>query len=226
MLLIKELEAAARGSGRLQELFDARSSSDGSTALLVALANGGGLPSVVHLLALGSDIFAVKDNGDNALYCAIKGVNPGMVELVAGLAPGLAVLKTKGGRAPAATALSRCNGSLANCVNPVPTIKLLKLVSLGGQDGAPLIARVLSSHLPLTDNEWEAVPLNCPGLGPVLPAALAHSEAQAGRVVRCMCAADKQRLHVLALTLGRVQRAHRLSLPAPVVKDWLSMFDH
>jgi hypothetical protein len=67
------------------------------------------------------------------------------------------------------------------------------------------------------------VPLPCPGLGRALPAALAHSEAQARRLVQRLPSADAERLQVAALALARAQRRLHLSLPLAIVWRLLAL---
>ena len=51
--------------------------------------------------------------------------------------------------------------------------------------------------------DWTLVPSPCPGVGVALPAALACSADQAAQVVRRLSAAERARLRIGALCLGR-----------------------
>lgn len=82
---------------------------------------------------------------------------------------------------------------------------------------APLAARQ-----PLTPVEWARVPVPCPGLSAALPAVLARSEAEAGHLVRCLPAADRQRLRTAAQCIRRVERRWRLSLPSELLRPLLA----
>jgi hypothetical protein len=86
-----------------------------------------------------------------------------------------------------------------------------------------LFAHVIAARLPLSAAEWNRVPSPCPGLGRGLPAALQHSQEQARQLLRCLPAAEADRLRAAALALVRAQRRNRVSLPAPVLGRILSL---
>jgi hypothetical protein len=69
------------------------------------------------------------------------------------------------------------------------------------------------------------MPVPCHGLGRSLPAALAHSSAQASRLVQHLPSADALRLCTIALCLLRAQQRWGVSLPAHIVWMFLAQFD-
>ncbi|PRW20255.1 hypothetical protein C2E21_9214 [Chlorella sorokiniana] len=83
----------------------------------------------------------------------------------------------------------------------------------------------LVAHHALTPAQWARVPNPCPGLGRALPAMLRRSEAEAGRLVARLPAADWQRLRTGAASLHRAQKQLDIDLPAPLVRHILSIFD-
>lgn len=76
-----------------------------------------------------------------------------------------------------------------------------------------LFSDAVASHLPLSVAEWSLVPETCPGLSRALPAVLPHGHEQAGQLVRRLTQADKARLRTAALSMARVQKLARASLP-------------
>ena len=76
----------------------------------------------------------------------------------------------------------------------------------GSAAALPLFAVFVIMRPPLTEEEWALLPAPCPGLGRALPAALAHSPAQARQVVQRLPAEDVARLRTAALALQRAQK--------------------
>lgn len=71
--------------------------------------------------------------------------------------------------------------------------------------------------MPISAEVLARIPHPCPGQGRALPAALAHSPEQAGKLMRCLPAADAQRLRADALVLRRAQQHTRIHRPYPLV---------
>lgn len=94
----------------------------------------------------------------------------------------------------------------------------------GAELAAYLWPDLVASH-PLTPAQWQRVPTPCPGLGRALLAVLRRSEADAGRLVARLPAADWQRLRTFAASLHRAQKEMGVDLPAPLVRHILSLFD-
>ena len=80
----------------------------------------------------------------------------------------------------------------------------------------------LATLVPLSAAEWQRVPAPCAGLGAALPDVLARSDAEPALLVQHLPEASKQRLRMAALCLGRAQRRHGASLPAPLVRALLA----
>ncbi len=102
------------------------------------------------------------------------------------------------------------------------------LASVAGNVHAPrsvqaLFSVVVAEGLPLLPGEWQLVPVPCPGLGPLLPQALAISFEQARQLVRHLPPADVQRLRAGALALAHAQRTRRVYLPPPLTHRILTL---
>ena len=93
----------------------------------------------------------------------------------------------------------------------------------------------VQAHLPLRRQQWSqlarvvrAVPLPdraaC-NLAQALPAALAHSPAQARQLVRLLTDNERARLRTFALCLARLQRRLRIPLPGPLAGKLMALFD-
>lgn len=83
--------------------------------------------------------------------------------------------------------------------------------------GVETFAAYVQRRLPLSEACWAQVPAPCAGLERALPAALAHSEAQAAQLVARLPEEAKQRLRTAALALARQQRRWRVALPGSIV---------
>jgi hypothetical protein len=101
----------------------------------------------------------------------------------------------------------------------------LQELSQGGEKMQPLFADFILARLPLSEAEWALVPSPCRGLGRALPAALAQSSTQAGRLVQHLPPAHAERLRTAARCLARAQRHSQVLLPTPIVWRLLSHFD-
>ena len=76
---------------------------------------------------------------------------------------------------------------------------------------------------PFTPAEWARVPTPCPGLGAALHAVLACSKAEAVALVRCLPAAERERLRIAALCIKRAERRRRrVSLPCELLRPPLA----
>ena len=88
------------------------------------------------------------------------------------------------------------------------------------------------AHLPLTEQQWSQLALVVPALPPshsyglarALPAALAHSHAQARQLVRLLTDSERARLRTFALCLARLQRCLRIPLPGPLAGKLVVLF--
>ena len=90
------------------------------------------------------------------------------------------------------------------------------------------------AHLPLTEQQWSqlaqvvgALPVDirpAAELAQALPAALAHSHAQARQLVRLLTDSERARLRTFALCLARLQRCLRIPLPGPLAGKLVVLF--
>ena len=69
-----------------------------------------------------------------------------------------------------------------------------------------LLPSYIAKHFPLTSSQWALIPSPQPGLGSVLPVALASSVSQARQLLRRLPPATAQRLRTFALCVARLQR--------------------
>jgi len=106
-----------------------------------------------------------------------------------------------------------------------PSLNVLPSLAGAGPWALPLFADFVLCRTPLTAEEWAWVPAPCPGLGRALPPVLAHSEEQAGQLVRCLPAEEARRLRTFALCLARRQLELGVFLAQPVFARILSLFD-
>jgi len=116
------------------------------------------------------------------------------------------------------------NVNVALCLlenGPPPLQQSSRLLSLQAREGdaALPLYPALVARQPLTPQQWAEVPVPCHGLGTVLPAVLERSVQEAALLVRCLPAADRQRLRTFALCLARTQ-GH---LPTPLVWHLLTL---
>jgi hypothetical protein len=85
-----------------------------------------------------------------------------------------------------------------------------------GLAGERLLPDFVAARLPLSVGLWIMLPSPCPGLGHLLPAALACSTEQAYHLVHHLPDADASRLRLGALCLARAQRCTRVHLPPSI----------
>ena len=177
----------------------------GSEPLHIAARNPSAEAAIQALLAAGSDPQAKDNESRTPLYWALhQQHSPARVQAAA-------LLATAG-----------------------PTQAVLEeLCSADTEIAWELLPPSIASRLPLTKAQWELIPAYpIPGLGRILPAALASSVAQAGQVVQRLSLPDAQRLRTFVLCLARRQRSCGQSrelgpqyLPAAAVQRILSFFD-
>ncbi|KAI7845031.1 hypothetical protein COHA_001397 [Chlorella ohadii] len=169
-----------------------------------------GHAEVLQLLLEGPEADAAgtqTEEGLLPLHCAAMDGRIECVRLLLGVAPASAAAQTDAGT----TALHIAS----MCARPLG----------GGSDHAAVRAEscngsldrafsdAVASHLPLSVAEWSLVPETCPGLSRALPAVLPHGHEQAGQLVRRLTQADKARLRTAALSMARMQKLARASLP-------------
>ena len=116
-------------------------------------------------------------------------------------------------------------------LHATPTDHALGAMWQAQERGLPLYAELVRSR-PLDTHQWEELrcmrrydappwddtPCVFPGLAAALPAVLARSEAEAGRLLSLLPAEARERLHTAALCLARVERRLEATLPPPVVR--------
>ena len=103
-----------------------------------------------------------------------------------------------------------------------PDVALPALTAALAQPNAdillPLFADLATASWPLTPEQWVQVPSACPGLGAVLPAVHARSEAEAGELVAHLPRHERRRLRTAALA-----RRSGVWLPGPLVGRILAL---
>ena len=119
----------------------------------------------------------------------------------------------------AGSAERRKNLAAAGVVARVgPFALLLQALAAAGQLALPLHANLAASRV-LTEEQWQQLPMPCPGLGAALPEVLQRSEAEAALLVACLPAADRARLRTAVLCLECTQRSGLPPLPTPL--QWI-----
>ena len=135
------------------------------------------------------------------------------------------------GMTPLDTCLLNCadadqRAAVARVLLPAgPAATALESLLAAGPAGQQLLPVFVAARMPLSGELWGALPVACPGLGRLLPAALAHSPEQARLLVQHLPAADAQRLRLFALCLARAQRRAGVRLPSEMLAQLLSLFD-
>lgn len=174
------------------------------------------------LAAAPNTATAITDDGETLHYLAAERGHVDVLRLLLQLAPepaaggSLAPLRIAlhSGHLPAARLLLSCGST--------PAV-LRCLAAANSQASLPLFTEAVAARLPLLPDEWQLVPAACPGLGPLLPQALALSFEQARQLVRQLPAADAQRLRAGALALARAQRVRRVYLAPPLAHRILAL---
>ena len=187
------------------------------------------------------------DHGGLPLHCALAAANTAAVQLLVEHAPGAALVRShpplgeagllplqaalglaaaagrrkwpRGGQPPAAY-LEATRPLLA----AMPPSIALPVLQQRGELALPLFANLVEQW-PLSRQQWQLVPCNCPGLGRALPAVQARSEAEAAQLVARLPPGDGQRLRTSALSLHRQQQRLEVYLPTPLVHRILALFD-
>ena len=209
----------------------------------------GSLAALEMLLDAAPDTLMARTTqpeGTTLLHAAAAFANAGACRLLLRRAPSLAMQRIDSGQTPFELALvmgsraARMRATwrpydlsveafveAARALLPAvpPTYVLAVLETPRGADLAAYLWPDLVSSHPLTPAQWQRVPTPCPGLGRALPAVLRRSEADAGRLVARLAAADWQRLRTFAASLHRAQKEEGVDLPAPLVRHILSLFD-
>ncbi|KAL4853541.1 Ankyrin-1 [Chlorella vulgaris] len=98
---------------------------------------------------------------------------------------------------------------------PVPDV--LAALGAAGPAAQSLFGDFVTARLPMTSEEWAALPTPCPGIGGALPAVLAHSAEQTRQLLSHLSPADVQRLRLALLCLHRVHKQQHVYLPTSVV---------
>ena len=80
----------------------------------------------------------------------------------------------------------------------------------------------LAAHQPLGADEWQRLPVPCPGLECALPAVLARSDAEAALLVAHLPPVEQACLREAALCLARAQRVHDVELPPHALRAILA----
>lgn len=176
-----------------------------------------------QLLAAAPDTAtAMTDDGETMHYLAAERGRVDALRLLLQLAPEPAAAGTL---APLRAALLNGHLPAARLLLSFGSTRavLACLAAANSQASLPLFAEAIAARLPLLPDEWQPVQAPCPGLGPLLPQALALSFEQARQLVRHLPAADAQRLRAGALALARAQRVRRVYLPPPLAHRILAL---
>ncbi|PRW58720.1 ankyrin repeat-containing protein [Chlorella sorokiniana] len=212
----------------------AATDSHGRVALHYAAA-AGHLPTLELLLQVAPSTAAAEDEGgDYPLHAAAAAGLPDAVRLLMAAAPEAITAPGRTGLTPIELALG--NNTLQHTTGAqrqaaarlllaaAPAADLLPALQRAGRErGWALIPNAVALHLPLSDDEWDLVPYNLPGLGAALPAALAHSREQTRQLMRHLPRSDLFRLRIGALCLGRAQRRTEMALPPPILQQMLCL---
>lgn len=190
-------------------------------------AGSGQVAALQQLLAAApSAVTAVTDDGETLLGLAAANGCVEAVRLLLQLAPETACADNL---AALRAALASREIEAARCLLGYGSTHavLSCLAAVTGSTAAaaqPLFVEAVAARLPLAPDEWQLVPDACPGLGMLLPQALALSFEQARQlVVRHLPPADAGRLRAGAQALARTQRVRRVYLPLPLTHRILSL---
>lgn len=184
------------------------------------------------LLAAGADAAVASAAGWCALHSAAQRESADVFQLLLEAAPQAALLRDKSGQLPLDFALRYSRFHHARCLlehAPLPPAgevlaALEEALEEAGEDNPPLplsLYAPLLARQRLTPAQWERVPSPSPGLGAVLPAVLARSEAEAAALVARLPADERERLRTAALCLRRAERVHGAELPPEIARSLL-----
>ncbi len=201
---------------------------DGAGQLPMHLAAEGGSVDCIRLLVdAGAPGLDVPDDRESLpLHEAAASNHEAAARFLLARYPAAAAAEDKQGHRPLHKALDHRMYSHAA---PNAARALLHVSGLSAQQLLDLLAGVpadqqqrvqplygdVAAHMPLTPEQWQRVPMPCPGLGTALPAVLDRSAAEAGLLVAHLPRADRMRLRVAALSLHRLQGTLELSPPIP-----------
>ncbi|KAL4457494.1 hypothetical protein ABPG75_012359 [Micractinium tetrahymenae] len=203
---------------------------------LHAAAGAAHRPTIQMLLVAFPAGAAARDQHGNyplhhaAAEAALEGAEAA-VHLLLQAAPEAAAAPGQDGLLPLELALGRSTIQAAGARQAVarvlltagPALEVLGALRRAGPErGWPLLPDAIVARAPLTDEEWDAVPFACPGLGRALPAALAAGQGR--QLMRRLPRADLLRIRTFALCLARVQ-ARRLpvALPPAIIQTMLCL---
>ena len=214
--------------------------SDGSLPIHAAAATSRDGAALRLLLAAAPHLAtAARRNGDTPLHCAAAYHNAAAAKLLLAVAPQAASVRNALGDTPLrytvtldtatwSPPLGDVHTEIAHALmDAMPPAEFLRAVPASFEGSRPalqLYQRIASRHR-LSAAHWQLVPSPCPGLGTVLPAVLARSQAEAALLVARLPAADRARLRTFALCLNRLQRQLGVALPGAVAGRILALFD-
>ncbi|EFN52929.1 hypothetical protein CHLNCDRAFT_137260 [Chlorella variabilis] len=194
----------------------------------------GNAPAVQLLVRAAPATTLVADkHGNTPLHLAAALPRAAVTELLLAAAPQAATLRGGGhlgdeagaAETPLEVALRHRHLAVARrLLGYCPQAEELAALAAAGPAAHPLFADFVIARVPLSEAQWAQVPSPCPSLGRALPAAFAHSPAQARQVVRRLAPADAHRLRTFALALGRAQTMLGIQLPDLAVQRALSFF--
>ncbi|KAL4857852.1 3-hydroxyisobutyryl-CoA hydrolase [Chlorella vulgaris] len=171
---------------------------------------------------------AVNATGELPLHRAAQQGHTAVLEVLLAVAPHTAAMTDMHGRVPLHCALApqqRGPHLDAACclLTAGRTPDVLAALLAVGPAVQPLFGDFAAVRLPLTSEEWAALPTRCPGLGRALPAAIGHSAEQAKQLVQHLPPFDALRLRTAALSLHRAQKQRHVFLPSLIVWDILAL---
>ena len=199
------------------------------------LASGLGGEAAVGLLLKAAPAAALTAASDGSLplHIAARNGNSEAVPLLLGAAPEAAATEAAG-KLPADVALDQATRfaggedggwffeAARRMLPATPPDRALSALERAGEVALPLFADLVMPTA-LSPAQWQRVPAPCAGLGAVLPAVLARSEAETALLVGRLPAEVRQRLRIGALCLGQAQKVRRTELPAALVGQVLAL---
>lgn len=210
--------------------------SRGHLPLHVACRHGNLEAARLLLQAAPQTATAVDDDlGWSPLHHAVGSGDAAIAALLFQAAPEMALVDSGYPELALHIALTS-NGSQYGWRENPGAARLLRLASglspsqlcdvLSAPGTSPTARRLLYADLAagcaLSAAEWQSMPTPCPGLARALPAVLERSAAEATQLVQHLPAEERERLRTAALALARLQRRHRIALPAPLLRACLA----